>query len=63
MAVVATQIGFDQVVGDEARLFGPAARRLEDAQRNPVQLVMTDHNHGGSPDNSAEAAMRSGWAG
>ena len=67
VAVVAAQIGLDQVVGDDAaprRRSLPAASKTRSAM--PVQFGVVDQRSSMSPSQSAsraEAAMRSGWAG
>ena len=67
MAVVAAQIGLEQVVGDEARLLGLAPGRFKDAQCHPVQIRVVDQHHCRKSflqsASRAEAAMRSGCAG
>ena len=45
VAVVAAQIGLDQVVGNELRLVGLTAGSFEDAQHDPVQFRMVDQHH------------------
>ena len=45
MAVVAAQIGLDQVVGDDLRLVRLTACSFEEAQCDPLQLRMVDQHH------------------
>ena len=45
VAVMAAEIGLDQVVGDDLSLVGLTAGGFEDAQRNAVQFGVVDRKH------------------
>jgi hypothetical protein len=63
VAVMAFQIGFDEVLGDERRLVLGAAGGGEDMARKAGQLVGGDGRHQSSPSSCWRAAMRSACAG
>ena len=63
VAVMALQIGLDEVVGDDLRLALGAAGGGEDPPRRGGQLGGIDQQHQSSPRSCCRAAIRSGWAG
>ena len=63
VAVVAFQIGLDEMAGDDPGLALGASGRFEDPASDTVQFVGGNLQHQSSPRSSCRAAMRSSCAG